>query len=73
MAATCIFNYTAFITCDGQGVVGEALMFGPYTVQASAMAHIDGHGAVCTGLGEAGVTAATCQAKIFEEFNWQDV
>ena len=72
MTATNPYTYRVIISCDGEGLASSSYYFGPYTVQASAQAHIDDHGAVCTGLGEVGVTAATCHGKIYESFEWQD-
>lgn len=72
MTATCVHSYSAFISCDGKGYMDSSLVFGPYTVEASAIAHIEAHGAVCTGLGEVGVASATCRARIFESYDWQD-
>lgn len=76
MTATCITQHTAFITCDGTGQEDSSLVLGPEATFEDAFQHITDHGAVCTGLGDASadpVVPATCQAKVFTDYRWQDV
>lgn len=74
MAATCITQYNTIICCDGTFVTDRTLILGPETEQASAMAYIDGHGAVCTGMGNvASGIDQTCRAGIETLYRWTDV
>lgn len=75
MSATCMHVFRALITCDGEGLVGNMLAYGPYIEHASALAHITDHGAACTGLGSAvePLATSTCRARVYDTYEWQDV